>query len=222
MSDPITHETAHVAVPPVSPAAVALIVANEISSPAYYRQALQSPTWPGESSGVTIGIGYDLGYVTRDQFAADWQAVAPAIVSGPLAAVCGLKGPRAQTALPALAHILVPLEAAEAVFRDATLPRYAAQTADAFPGCAALPPDAFGALVSLVFNRGPAMGSPSDPPPDRRREMRGIRDAIAAGNPRAVPQLLLDMRRLWPNAGGLRSRRAQEAALFAESLPKEG
>ena len=27
--------------------------------------------WPGGQSGVTIGFGYDLGYVTVDQFESD-------------------------------------------------------------------------------------------------------------------------------------------------------
>ena len=28
--------------------------------------------WPGGSSGITLGIGYDLGYVIMDQFESDW------------------------------------------------------------------------------------------------------------------------------------------------------
>jgi hypothetical protein len=38
------------------------IVQHEISSASYYRKFLSHPTWPGGSSGITIGIGYDLGY----------------------------------------------------------------------------------------------------------------------------------------------------------------
>ena len=36
-------------------------------------EGLNQPSeWPGGDSGVTIGIGYDLGYVTIDQFEFDW------------------------------------------------------------------------------------------------------------------------------------------------------
>jgi hypothetical protein len=38
------------------------IVQHEISSAFYYRKFLSHPTWSGGSSGITIGIGYDLGY----------------------------------------------------------------------------------------------------------------------------------------------------------------
>jgi hypothetical protein len=50
------------------------IVRFEVSSPAYYQKKLQRPTWPGERSGVTIGIGYDLGVTSRKQIVADWDA----------------------------------------------------------------------------------------------------------------------------------------------------
>jgi hypothetical protein len=223
MSEPATHEATHAvtAGPHVGVKALGLILAAEITSVENYEARLTHPTWPGEQSGITIGVGYDLGYQTRDQFTADWDDRLAADATKRLTAMCGVTGPRAATALPALRDIVVPWSAARAVFLGITLPRYVTQTLDAFPGCETLPDEAFGALVSLVFNRGAGMGSPTDPPPDRRREMRGIRDAIAGGNFRAVPQLLLDMRRLWPDSAGLRSRRTQEAALFAESLPKD-
>jgi hypothetical protein len=34
----------------------------------------QPGKWPGGASGVTIGIGYALGYVTEDQFESDWAS----------------------------------------------------------------------------------------------------------------------------------------------------
>jgi hypothetical protein len=53
---------------------------------------------------------------------------------------------------------------------------------------------------------------------DRRREMRTIRDAVASGDYRRIPQALLDTRRLWPPGNGLIGRREREAALFQEGL----
>jgi hypothetical protein len=204
--------------PRAGAAAVGLIVAEEVTSSAHYEAALSHPAWPGEDSGITIGIGYDLGYQDRAGFASDWDERLPAEAMRRLSAVCGLRGKRAETALPALRDITVPWIAARAVFLGTSLPRYEAQTLAAFPGADALPAEAFGALVSLVYNRGPDMGSPADPPPDRRREMRDIRAAIAAGQPDQVPALLLSMRRLWPDTPGLRGRREREAALFAGAI----
>ena len=88
----------------------------------------------------------------------------------------------------------------------------------AFPGCEELPADCFGALVSLVYNRGGGMGIPGD---ERRAEMRLIRDAIRVRDYSDVPEALREMKRLWPNAGGLRARRDAEAALFERGLGLE-
>lgn len=33
----------------------------------------QPGKWPGESSGITLGIGYDIGFVTPEQFEEDWS-----------------------------------------------------------------------------------------------------------------------------------------------------
>jgi hypothetical protein len=32
----------------------------------------QPGAWPGGSSGITLGIGYDIGYVSEEQFEQDW------------------------------------------------------------------------------------------------------------------------------------------------------
>ena len=47
------------ALPLVSPAAAALIVRWEVSSPAHYTRRLDRPIWPQGASGITWGIGYD-------------------------------------------------------------------------------------------------------------------------------------------------------------------
>ena len=51
-----------------------------------------------------------------------------------------------------------------------------------------------------------------------RKDMRDIRDAVAAGNLIAIPQALRAMKRLWPKDPGLRDRREREAKLFEEGL----
>ena len=37
----------------------------EISSESYYRNRLSRPIWPRGASGITIGVGYDLGYNSK-------------------------------------------------------------------------------------------------------------------------------------------------------------
>ena len=156
----------------VSPAAVALIVRWEITSPGYYTQRLQRPVWPGGASGVTWGVGYDGGHQARGTILRDWQAH-PAAAE--LANTAGHVGQAAKAALPAYRHILTPFPLAEQVFTAATLPAYEALAARTFRnGWDALPADARGALTSTVYNRGAAMGG------DRRREMRALRDETIA------------------------------------------
>jgi GH24 family phage-related lysozyme (muramidase) len=75
----------------------------------------------------------------------------------------------------------------------------------------------FGVLVSLVYNRGTSMTDTSGVP-GSRKEMRDIRDAVAAGRITDVPAALRAMKRLWPEGNGLRDRREREAKLFEEGL----
>jgi hypothetical protein len=60
----------------------------------------------------------------------------------------------------------------------------------------------------------------ADPPgsPGVRKEMRDIRDAVAAGRFGDVAAALRSMKRLWPEGNGLRDRREREAELFEEGL----
>jgi len=203
-------------VPIVCEAVVDLIVGFETGGRDGYSP---HPEWPGGASGVTIGVGWDAGYEDADDLTREWGNVLPAASIAALGTVLGLKGGAAQAALPGVAHVVVSWDAAISVFRAATLPRYAALTARAFPGSADLSSECFGALVSLVYNRGTRMKSLRDDD-DERREMRAIRQAIVAGDLKAVPVLIRAMKRLWIGKGmaGLLDRREREAALFELGL----
>lgn len=188
------------------------IVGYEISSEAHYRRALERPIWPGADSGVTIGVGYDLGYTSASQIERDWRGRLPDAEVGALLRVQGKTGSGAKAALPSVAHVAVPLDAAREVFYTSTLPRFAASARGAYPGCERLPADAQGALLSLVFNRGASMADT-----DRRREMRAIRDLVTAGDLDGIAGQIRAMKRLWDGAllGGLHRRRDAEADLCA-------
>jgi hypothetical protein len=183
-----------------------LILAFEIGSRAQYERLYAFPTWPGGESGVTIGIGYDLGFTSKQQIEADWDPFLEKPERAALAAVQGAKGAAAQQLARGLRHIKIPLAAAESVFYASTLPRFARITRDAFPGIEELPPDAQGALLSLVFNRGASCVG------ERRKEMRAIRDELAGGQSLAgIADQFEAMQRLWPDVRGLRERRVREA-----------
>lgn len=216
--------------PTISDAAIDLIVRCEVTSEATYLHRYSYPTRPGGMSGVTIGIGYDLGQVTASQFLADWSGAGLSdAVENRLAACCGVKGEAAIPLARGLADITIPWAAALAVFRGVSLPAYTRATVAAIPGADRLPPDCLGALVSLAYNRGAGGFTTND---DRRREMRAIRAAIIDGHPQAVPGQLRAMKRLWvqnPEAppdkwvpmkdlAGLLARRDAEADLFERGL----
>ena len=127
-----------------------------------------------------------------------------------------MTGQPARSLTSELQDVDVPWAAANAVFRSHTIPHTVAQTIEALPRAAQLPPDCLGALVSLVYNRGPAFNNTDA----RHTEMRAIRD-VASGQLDDVPHQLRLMKRLWandPNMAGLVARRESEAALFEEGL----
>lgn len=197
----------------ISEYAIALMVGFEVTDQATYEARLARPTWPGVDSGITIGIGYDLGY--ESTIRQDWIGRLPVERVGQLASVQGLTGRQARDGLGLVAGVFVPWTMALDVFIGCTIPRATEKAAEAFPGIEALPADAAGALVSLVYNRGPSLLGP------QRIEMRQIRTALAEGRPGDIPQLIRDMKRLWPDVPGLRDRREAEAALFEAGLAGE-
>lgn len=204
--------------PVISDAAVALIVDAEVTSQAVYERQYARPTKPGGGSGVTIGIGYDVGQATPDRLRADWSPYLTSAELSRLAPCCGVQGDTAAALARSLQNIVVPWEAALAVFRATSLPRYTNATLAAVPGANGLPPDCLGALVSLAYNRGAGGFTAND---DRHREMRAIRAAIVDGHPEMVATQFRAMKRLWagdPNLRGLLVRRDAEAALFERGL----
>jgi hypothetical protein len=195
--------------------AVAFIAREEVSSRQYYDMKCARPTWPGEASGVTIGVGYDLGY--QGKLDADWSDLLTQAQMDALRPWLGRQGAAASAGPAQLQAISIPWHAAWTVFIRRSLPGEITLTRATFHGPVALHPLCLGVLVSLVYNRGNGM---TDSPqyPSNRKEMRDIRDAVAAGRLGDVPAALRAMKRLWPEGSGLRDRREREAKLFEEGL----
>lgn len=207
--------------PKPSERAVEFIVSFEVTSKAVYEKKYRSVIWPEGQSGITIGVGYDLGYVTRAELVAVWGPHLPAPMIEALKTAVGKKGTAAKALLAGLKpKVDVPWEAAYDVFRDNTLPKFEAATVSALPNTDLLSPDSFGALVSLTFNRGPSYGkaASANDPKDRYREMRAIKAHMAAKDFAAIPGDIKAMQRIWPTVPGLQRRRREEAKLFADGL----
>lgn len=186
------------------------IVRFEVSSQAYYEKTLQRPTWPGAQSGVTIGIGYDIGMTPRRQIDADWRGeIADADLEA-LQEAQGVKGEAAKRLAQQLSQVSIPFDVAARVFYRSTLPRFAKLTRGTYPGVHALPADAQGMLLSLVYNRGASLSGPA------RAEMATIKPLVKGGvaNLTAIAEQFEQMVRLWPALSGLQKRRQREAALI--------
>lgn len=201
-----------------SQAAVDLIVANEVGSKAQYTKMYQHPEWPGGASGVTVAIGYDLGYMTREKIASDWGKLLPSAMVVAMQSVAGLRGAAAKEALARVRNLIsIPWDSAMHVFENVDLPRYENMVLKGCPGSDKLNGDCFGVITSIVYNRGSGGFYSSD---DRFREMQMIKRDIANGNLRDIPDQIRNMKRLWvgKNLPGLLTRRDQEAKLFEAGL----
>src|SRR5689334_11353264 len=96
--------------------AIDLIVEEEISSKSVYEKKYNHPEWPGGASGITVGIGYDLGYKTVQQIFDDWQGLIPEEDCLALSYCSGLKGQDAKNYLSKVKTISIPYDVAYKVF----------------------------------------------------------------------------------------------------------
>lgn len=192
---------------------VCFIAREEAGGRDYFESHTAFPHWPGEFSGVTIGVGYDLRF-TVETFERDWGDKLGRREMSALREHLGLPGSAA--AVAELDWIRISWGQAWQVFTGRTLPLQIDTTTRVYETIDRLPGLCRSVLVSLVFNRGPSITD--DPGSDRRAEMRRIRDLLQAGRADAVADEILSMRRLWPNSRGLRERREREAELWRRGL----
>lgn len=198
----------------ISPKAIDLIVFFEVSSPAFYEKKYRKPTWPGGRSGVTIGIGYDVGYA-EGHLVNDWTGKIPGAMIQALGQAVGVRGSTASALARQLGGVVdVPIEAAMSVFKDTDIPRWVKTVQDALPNCNLLDRDCLGALVSLAYNRGPSFSRSGS----RYAEMRAIKTHMELRQFRLIPDEFRRMKRLWPTVPGLQTRREEEAKLFERGL----
>lgn len=191
------------------------IIQHEAGGRAYYDKVLQKPTWPGGESGITIGLGYDLGYNSEKQFKTDWGKTLSEANIKTLKTVLGLKGEKAKISLKGeLLNIRIPYNIAYDVFVKCSVPRFYKLALSIYPGLSELNEDTQGALVSMIFNRGASLNG------DSRKEMRAIVDLVKKKDYEAIAEEIEKSKRLWEHRGldGLVIRREAEADMIRDSI----
>jgi uncharacterized protein (TIGR02594 family) len=197
---------------PISQKAIDLIVEAEVTSKAVYEKRYRHPIWPKGQSGVTVGIGYDVGHQSKAQVAQDWTGVIDANMVALLQRGCGVKGPAAGPLAKELAAVDIPFDKAMQVFLKRDVPRWVATVRKALPNTddPTITANRLGALVSLAYNRGPSFSKSGS----RYTEMNNIKAHMASRRFNRIPDEFRSMKRLWPDMAGLRRRRDAEAAMF--------
>jgi GH24 family phage-related lysozyme (muramidase) len=178
----------------------------------YYNKFLKQFTWPAGASGPTIGIGIDCAYYTQKElsnlfsFLPFQQRKLVEEASGKT----GLAG-KEYTKVLRKAGIEMSWDQAQNIFMTTTWPKFASLADRTFPQADQLCDSAYGALVSIVFNRGGSLSGNS------RSEMRAIRELVPNKNYNAIAKEIRLMKRLWEgkNMEGLLQRRDAEADLVA-------
>lgn len=185
------------------------VINFETGGEEYYNKFLKRPTWPGGASGVTIGIGADLGYLSKKEFDDYFSKYFTNDENSRLRSVIGLKGQSAKSVISKVKNIQLPWENAKEIFVNWTLPKFWRLTNGIWEGMEELCENAQIALTSIVFNRGSSTKGSS------RKEMVNIKPLVLKKDYKGIAKEIRGMKRLWEGKGldGLLKRREIEAKM---------
>lgn len=197
-----------------------LIVGHEIGAEfagdkRYYNRFCSRPLYAGGDSGVTIGIGYDLGYHTRAEIRKDWGGKVSANHIAFFLTCAGVKGERSRRLITVEARRLtIPYETAIDVFMTSSLPKFTEKTKQIYPNLPNLNETTQAVLIGLVYNRGSSLVG------DRRIEMRELVEHTNNADYIAIADTIERMKRLWvgTTVSGLVARREYEAEKIRNSI----
>jgi GH24 family phage-related lysozyme (muramidase) len=198
----------------ISKKAIELIIQHEIGGREVYTRKYQKPIWAGGDSGLTIGIGYDLGYIKEKDLFSDWVGLNLNFLNA-MKRFCGVKGEVVKTMMRGeVLNVVIPYNMAYDVFVKKSLPKYYAMTKKIYPQLDTLNEDTRGALVSMVYNRGAKLDGES------RKEMKAIVELVAKQDYDGIAEQIERSKRLWEGRGldGLVIRRENEADLIRSSM----
>lgn len=196
---------------PINDRSLHLMLEYEVGgSQLSYEELYSHPTWPGDYSGITIGIGEDISYLTDQEFTDRWGTL-PFMKD--LLPLRDIRGEEARRAVLRFNKDVVPWDLAFKNFIDYSLPKAIDTTQKTFH-TEDLPSDVQGALVDLVYNRGASLVG------NNRKEMNHIQAIIVNYHRHAftldytveaIARELRAMKRLFQGNAGLVNRREAEA-----------
>jgi hypothetical protein len=182
---------------------------------AYYDKFLSKFTWPQGASGPTIGIGVDCAYYSAQELKKIFNFL-PQNQIELIAKASGKTGEQGKeyTKILRKNNIVVSWDDAIKIFEKLTWPKFTKLAEKTFPGLNELCDNAYGAIVSLVFNRGTSLNG------DSRLEMRNIKPLVEKKNYKGIARELRKMKRIWQGRGldGLLERREAEAKLVESCI----
>ena len=196
--------------------ALDLILEYEVGGgKSYYDKFLAKPTWPGGASGFTLGIGVDCAYYTTQEL----EKLFHFLPKNQLEIVKNASGKKAlqgkeYTQKYKNSGIVITWDQAINMFNELTWSKFSRLAEKTFPELDKLCDDAYGAIVSLVFNRGSSLVG------DSRLEMKKIKNLIPQKKYKEIANQIRNMKRLWigKNLDGLLSRREDEAKLVESCI----
>lgn len=195
----------------ISKKALDLLLKHEVGGgQKYYEKYLSSFTWPGGASGPTIGIGIDCAYYSKEELVKIFDYLDEV----DLKLVIGASGKtgesgKAYTKKLRVAGITMSWDKAVEIFEENTWIKFSKLAEKIYPDLKYLCDDAYGAIVSLVYNRGASLNGAS------RLEMKNLINLISSKNYKGIAKEIRKMKRLWAgkNMEGLLKRREDEALL---------
>jgi len=199
---------------------IAFIANEETGGLSYYNEITIWPQFPGSSSGITIGVGYDLRFTDKESFKKVWGKYLSESYIKELSKDIKKKGTKSRAKKLKNMGIEIPFKYAWQVFIEHTLPEYYKKTETIYPSLSQLPDFCRSVLVSLVYNRGTKLSG------SRRKEMKNIqiilenaqKEGFSQENLIEITDELLSMKRLWKSTSGLIKRRKDEANLWRKGL----
>lgn len=201
------------------------IIDNETGGKAYYEKYLIHPTVPGDpdsptnNSGITIGVGDDLGQMTKEEFLDKYGRIFPPDDEAKLLKCIGLHRDNSRAKLSTVKHIVLPWDLAQRIFVIKTVPIEVEKTEKTFGEMFhRLPEMCKSALVSIVFNRGPSMEKGQGLP-----SWQAIRSLVLFGTKDRWADISMYIRKMGAvsDQKGITNRRNAEAKFFQRGLDGE-
>ena len=184
------------------------IIDFEVGGGKYYEDYLSGVCRPNTGdSGITIGIGCDLGHLSKEEFEREWKEFLAPETFNKLMKVIGFRGWNAEDTQSGLSSVYIPFSTALTHFSKYTLPKWIERSRKLWPNWDSLLPLQRTALLSIAYNRGTSLTGA------RREEMREIVERLKEGNLQGIPLLIRNMSH-WHTLNGLQIRRHKEAILF--------